>query len=119
MLESDVTVEVAYAGSRWVEQPIPGTTSIMQNTGIKAGRRRVSGKVKAATLAAAQNWASDQHAFISGDPSGNFEEPPHLATSYEFLPLTVGVATGTGANVRVYVVTFGYSEVLPTLALQF
>jgi hypothetical protein len=118
VLESEVTVSVDYAGTRWIEQPIPGTVSIMQNTGVKPGRRRVSGRVKAATLAAAQNWAQAQHAFISGDPSGNFEEPQQIAATYEFLPLTIGVASGAGTNVRVYVINFGFSEVLPTLVYK-
>lgn len=112
VLESQVTVDVTYAGNRWVEQPIPGNISIMQNTGTKAGQRRVSGKVKAATALAATNWAQAQHGFLVG----TYEQPPQLALTYEFLPLTVGVAPGSGlgtVNVRVYVATFNFSEILP------
>ena len=111
VLESELTVDVTFAGIRWVEQPIPGTISLMQNTGIKPGNRRVTGRVKAATEAAALNWAQAQHAYISG----GFEEQPQLALTYDFLPLTVGVAEGAGANVRVYIVTFTFSERLPSL----
>lgn len=124
IIESQITVDVTYAGNRWIEQPIPGTTSIMQNTGTRAGTRKVSGHVKAASSLAAQQWAQAQHGFIAGDPAGGtFELPPQISTTFEFLPLRVGIAPAPGVagetNVRVYVVSFNFVEMLPSLTLPY
>lgn len=111
VLECEVTEEIQYSGTRWVEQPLPDRASLFQDCGIEPGHRSVSGSVKATTRVTAEAWAKKcRNALISGD----YEEPPRVSVTHKFLPLTDGVVSG--ANVKLYECSFNFSERIPEIA---
>lgn len=124
IIECEVSEEVEYSSTRWVEQPLPrdanggGGISIMQDAGVTPGRRTARGMVKAATAGIAHAWAAKQRvAFLTGDDDDNsFETAPSLSMSYAFVPRVEGVVSGAGENVRIVTLNFSYGELLPNYA---
>lgn len=123
ILSCEVTEEVEFSGTRWVVQDLPrnasggGGVSVVQDAGVEAGRRRVSGSVTAATEAAALAWANTQRGLLTGDNNGNrYELPPRRGVTFAFVARTDGVARGNGANVQVFRVAFEWGEILPLYA---
>jgi hypothetical protein len=110
ILEAQMTESVEYAGTRWVEQPLPDGPSLMQNRGVLAGRRTASGSVTAGSREAAENWAKGNRALLfaqrQNPPSPGFEQPPRLDMESAYLPRT-------GTAVRVYRLNFTFAETLP------
>jgi hypothetical protein len=120
LLEMRVSEEVQYSGVRWALQQVPrntdgtGGVTIPQDAGEQEGGRVVRGTVTAPTRAAAEAWAKQQQAFLTGDTNSNhYVLPPKLDAELTFVPRVDGVATGVGANVQMYRVNFQFSEVLP------
>jgi hypothetical protein len=120
VLEMKVTEAVKFSGVRWVVQPIPrasdgtGGVSIPQDAGLQEGSRTIRGSVTAATTAAAVSWARQQRALLTGDDNGNnYPQPEELEIEYVFVPRVDGVAIGSSANVQLYRINFGFSEILP------
>jgi hypothetical protein len=114
---------ISYSGTRWSEfaLPDPGTgVSIPQNTGVRMGSRTISGSCVAATEAAAMIFVRSALAlpFPSGSgggpaPANRYLNPPQIASGFEFLPLTQGVARAAGKNAVFVKKTFTFSELLP------
>jgi hypothetical protein len=98
-----------------VEQPLPDGPSLMQNCGVQAGRRTVSGSVTAGSREAAENWAKGKRALLfkqrQNPPSPGFEQPPKLDVETAYLPRN-------GAAVRVFRLSFIFGEVLPGYGMQ-
>jgi hypothetical protein len=118
ILECEVSEEVQYSGNRLVVHPIPGGYSVVQNTGVEPGSRRVSGSVLALTYAVAEAYAIGKRSLLTGygSPVVNAPRPEKLTTGFEFRPLTVGIADGvretSTTNVRAVRVRFDFSEIL-------
>jgi hypothetical protein len=114
ILEAQMTESVEYAGTRWVEQPLPDGPSLMQNCGVQAGRRTVSGSVTAGSREAAENWAKGNRALLfaqrQNPPSPGFEQPLKLDLESMYLPRS-------GTAVRLYRLSFTFAEVLPAYGL--
>ena len=120
LLEMKVTESVKFSGTRWVVQPIPraangtGGVSIPQDCGLEPGSRTVRGSVTAASQITAVAWARQQRALLTGDDNGNnYPQPEDIETEYEFVPRIDGVILGATGNVKLYRVSFGFSEILP------
>jgi hypothetical protein len=120
LLEMRLSVAVKYSGVRWIVQPIPrdatgaGGVSIVQDGGVQEGGRMVRGSVTAASQVTAEGWARQQRALLTGDADGgSYPLPEELETEYEFVPRVDGVAQGSGQNVKLYRVNFGFGEILP------
>ena len=105
VLETELTEEVEFSGTRWIEQPSPDGPSTFQDCGISPGKRTVSGSVTAADWDTAKAWAMARRSRLSGP----FTEPGRLST--HVLTLPVG-----GNTVKAYRVGFTWAEVLATLA---
>lgn len=110
VLESEITSDIQYSGNRWIEREIPDGVSVMQNCGTASGRRTVTVNCKAVDEASVQQYIRKVRAlFITGP----YELPPRVNLNYIFLPLSEGVATGTGANVKIFIGQAVFVEVLP------
>ena len=120
VIELRLTEEINYGGERWAVQDLPyapdgsGGISIVQPAGKVPGTRTVSGSVTAATLTTAEGWAKRQRKLLTGDRRGNrFPQPERWGREFVWLPRVDGIASGTGANVQLYRVSFTFSELLP------
>jgi hypothetical protein len=120
VIEMKLTERVVYSGTRWSVQNLPfdsdgeGGISIPQPSGMEPGSRTVTGSVTAGTLATAEAWAKQQRSMLTGDALGNdCPQPEQWETDFEFVPRIDGIASGDGANVRLYRVNFTFAEILP------
>lgn len=104
-----ISIRNRHSGKRWVAQGIPDGRSIMQDCGIVEGKRVVTGEVVAITEAAADTWISQQHAHITGP----YEDPPEIASDYDFIPGLAGVVAGDGKNWALVAKSFTFAETLP------
>jgi hypothetical protein len=127
ILECEVQEEMDYSGTRWVNQSIPDGPAVIQDCGIEAGTRVISGSVTATNETAAKEWVKKQnpanessifHSFPTGigggdAPDQRFFQRPKITTSWDFIPLTDGSARGETANAACVKVSFTFAEVLP------
>jgi len=119
ILESEVSEDLLYSGTRNVEKPVPDGASILQQCGTTLGQRTVVAHCRATTKTAADAWVrtirTTMLASVSGKDGTAREEPPRIVTSYKFLPQVGGIPAGTGANVTLYDTTGTFSEKIPQL----
>ena len=112
ILSCEVSEEVEYSATRWIEQPLPrnaaggGGVSLFQNAGVEPGRRTIRGSVVASTKAVGLTWAHKQRLFLTG----TIEEKPVVGWQYVFPPRVDGVTSGLGENVQMVRVSFTFSE---------
>lgn len=115
VLEMRLVENVTYSGDRLVVQPTlkntdgSGGYSVVQAVSVQEGARVVRGSVTALTKDTAVGWAKLQRGLLTG----TYRQPEEWETEYEFLPRVAGVVSGTGANVRLYRVSFTFAEILP------
>lgn len=114
VLECALTEEKVYSATRLVEQPLPDAVSVVQACGTTMGTVTISGTVTACTEAAANLFVQRARNMLSAAAT-RLELPPRVATSYEFVQRTDGIARGTGANPRVFRKSFTFAEWLPSL----
>jgi hypothetical protein len=118
ILESEVTQDLVYSGTRQIEKPIPDGLSIIQQAGITCGRNTVTARCVSTTPTAAQAWARTIRTALLLSvtaPGTAYENPPQIRTGYQFLPQIAGVPVGAGTNVKLYELTAMFSELVPEL----
>jgi hypothetical protein len=129
ILQTEIQEEINYTGTRWSEFKTPDGVSVIQKTGIECGSRSVSGTVVAATETAGRTYVknmiwSGSTAFMQAFPAGStapttrYIRPPKISTKFVFIPLTQGVARGTGQNIQVVELAFSFSEILPAYSFN-
>jgi hypothetical protein len=122
IVRTSVTDAIEHSGIRWVPGPIPGGYTIMQDTGIKEGKRTISGSVVATTEAVAMAWVEKQRSLTfpvgvgGGTPSVRYVNPPRITRSFDFIPFDELIARGAGANAVLVKISFEWSEWLPNYA---
>lgn len=127
ILECRVSEQIDYSGPRWVTQNLPDAPAVMQNCGVTAGARVITGEVKASTETAALAWIQDQnpenedsifHLLPTGagggdTPDDRYFHAPKIERDFHFIPRTDGIARGDDANAPCVRMTFTFAEVLP------
>ncbi len=123
IIQCEVNEEITYSGTRYVALDIPDGPSVVQDCGIVPGSRVISGSVIAATEAAAMQFIESMRvlSFPTGTgggvaPATRYQNPPRVGTKFTFIPQSVGVARGAGANFQAVQKTFEFSEILPVFA---
>lgn len=111
----EVAEEIQFATPRLIAKAIPYNVSIIQNMGTEPGRRTVTGSVTGKDEATCEAWAMAQRAAFL---DGTYELQPRINKRFTFPKRTSGVARGGGANVRMYVWDFTFSEILLDEAIE-
>lgn len=113
IVECNVTEDVTYSGTRWVEQEIPDNVSIFQGCGTTSGKRTVRASAVAAVPATAESWVNGMRAaLLSGT---GYEAPRQYTRDWKFVPMTSGVVSGAGANFKAAQVAGVFVESIPNL----
>ena len=132
VLECEVSEEITFSGPRYVIQPTAYGADVVQACGTQSGRRAVTGRVRAASEAAAIAWVHRQYHLpaspgLNALPVTRYRQPPQLALSASFPALVDGVARATTdplfaptqpavVNVPAWEARFSFEEILPTYA---
>jgi hypothetical protein len=124
ILESEVTEDLVYSGTRLIEKPIPDGISIIQEVGTTCGQHTVSARCVSTTPTAAQAWVRTIRTALlyslSSSPSAPeaYEQPQRIKQGYQFLPQIAGVPVGSGVNVNLYEVAADFAELVPELGFS-
>lgn len=129
ILECEVSEEIEFSGPRKVVQATAFGRDVVQTCGTGSGRRTVTGRVKAASEAAAMAWVRRQYFYPFGSVSGLPDEPatrhrvpPRISLQPAFVLLDDGIArsdvdadynpTAAAVNVAAWQAGFTFSEIL-------
>jgi hypothetical protein len=118
-IETEVTEELVYSGTRFVTQKTAGGLDVVQNTGTDSGKRTITARVMAATEAIADTNAGTHENLLTGDNSENhYELPQKRSTKFLWVPRVTGIPrTGTPSeatsNIKACEVTYVFEEILP------
>ena len=130
VIETEVSEEIVFSTTRWVNRPTAYGRDVMQACGISPGRRTIRGSVVAPTEALCVSWGRRQwylpFSGASGMPSTpgvRYALPPTQSFKPAFIPRTDGIArTGGGTDynpltaavkVQVWRMDFSFEEILP------
>jgi hypothetical protein len=120
ILQCEVSEDIQYSGTRWVEGAVPDGPSILMNCGTTMATRTVQGNVTATSESVGMAWVSDMKAltFPSGTgaiatPSTRYLQPPKITKSFEFIPMLAGTPRGGSADMTFVKISFSFSELIP------
>lgn len=124
LLQCDVSEEIQYSGTRWVEGMVPDGPSILMNCGTTMATRTISGNVIAATEALGMAWVHSMRSLLFptvsfatngavATPATRYVQPPRITRSFEFLPFTDSPDPRNTANHTFAKISFSFSELIP------